>query len=132
MIEEEKRIALINYRIQQSTETLKDAELLINSESYRSAVNRIYYAVFYTLLALGLKYKFETSKHSHLIGWFNKNFIYQKLIPVELGKIVKRIFDCRTSGDYDEFVIFEKQEVTMLYENSKLFLSEIKKFIEKE
>jgi len=54
MIDLEKRNALIDYRIQQSEETLKDAEILINSQRYRSAVNRIYYSVFYMLLALGL------------------------------------------------------------------------------
>ena len=80
MIDPDKRIALINYRLSQSEETLSDALLLIESGRYRSAVNRIYYSVFYTLLALGLKYQFETSKHAQLVGWFNKNFVHENLI----------------------------------------------------
>jgi len=126
-----KRNALIAYRILQSNETLRDAEMLINVGSYRSAVNRIYYAIFYTLLALGLKYKFETSKHAQLIGWFNKNFIHKKIIPVELGKIVKRIYECRTSGDYDEFITFEKDEVNLLLLNSRTFIDKLKLFLSK-
>ena len=63
MIEADKRDALITYRIEQAKEMIKDAELLTNNESLRSAVNRIYYGMFYILLALGLKFNFETSKH---------------------------------------------------------------------
>jgi len=129
MIDLEKRNALIEYRIQQSEETLKDAEILINSQRYRSAVNRIYYSVFYMLLALGLKYEFETSKHLQLIGWFNKNFIHTNLIPVEFGKFVKRIFECRTSSDYDDFVNFEEDEVLLLFNNSKLFIETLQNFM---
>jgi len=131
MIDPDKRIALINYRLSQSEETLSDALLLIESGRYRSAVNRIYYSVFYTLLALGLKYQFETSKHAQLVGWFNKNFVHENLIPLELGAILKRLFENRTSGDYDEFSNFEHDEVVLLYENSKLFIKEIESLLKK-
>ena len=74
-IPEEKRHALIQYRIEQAKETAEEANLLIKHNKFRAAINRIYYAMFYMLLALGLKYHFETSKHRQLLGWFNKTFI---------------------------------------------------------
>ncbi len=43
---------LLNYRIRRSKETLKDAEILLRQERLFSAVNRIYYAVFYIVTAL--------------------------------------------------------------------------------
>jgi len=47
--------------------------VLIDNNRFRSAVNRIYYGMFYPLMALGLANHFETSKHGQLIGWFNKS-----------------------------------------------------------
>ena len=67
-IPEEKRHALILYRIEQAKETAEEADLLIGHDKFRAAINRIYYAMFYMLLALGLKYRFETSKAHKKIG----------------------------------------------------------------
>jgi uncharacterized protein (UPF0332 family) len=55
---------LIKYRLEQARETIEDAKLLIDNKKYRSAVKRIYYGMFYSLLALGLKHNFETGKHT--------------------------------------------------------------------
>ena len=74
-IDNEDRLDLIQYRLSEAVETQSDVELLISHDRMRAAVNRIYYSMFYSLLALGLKYEFETSKHAQLIGWFNKTFI---------------------------------------------------------
>lgn len=57
--------------------------------------------MFYSILALGLKYEFETSKHRQLIGWFNKNFIYDGLIDETYEKIINKAFNRSTKGDYD-------------------------------
>ena len=87
MISDNNRQILIQYRLEQSETTISEAELLIDHNKYRAAVNRIYYGMFYCLLALGNKFSFETSKHSQLIGWFNKNFIKEKKIDQKYGKM---------------------------------------------
>ena len=76
----EERNQLIAFRLDQAFETIRDVELLIENDRFRSAVNRIYYGIFYSLLALGLANKYETSKHAQLIGWFNKNFVLEGFI----------------------------------------------------
>jgi uncharacterized protein (UPF0332 family) len=45
--ENNDKLALINYRVELSIETLGAAETMINSNHLNSAVNRIYYACFY-------------------------------------------------------------------------------------
>ena len=57
-IHDQDRNELIRYRISQAEETISDVELLIENGRLRSAVNRIYYGMFYSLLALGLAYEF--------------------------------------------------------------------------
>ena len=67
-----ERTELIRYRLDEARDSIEDVQLLIDNDRWRAAVNRIYYGMFYSLLALGIAYKFETSKHQQLLGWFNK------------------------------------------------------------
>jgi len=82
MKEQENREALIRYRIEQANRTVETAELLILNEKYNAAVNRIYYGMFYMLLAIAAKEGFETSKHLQLMGGSTKHLLmkagYQK------------------------------------------------------
>ncbi|MEI6054767.1 MAG: HEPN domain-containing protein [Lentisphaerota bacterium] len=131
-IKDEDRNSLIKYRIEQAEETILDVKLLIDNNRLRSAVNRIYYGMFYSLLALGLANQYETSKHAQLIGWFNKNFIHPGLIDSKYGKIINKAFNRRTKGDYDTFVEFEKELVTEMSQEMREFISEIKELLKIE
>ncbi|HPP92233.1 MAG TPA: HEPN domain-containing protein [Bacteroidales bacterium] len=122
---------LINYRLKQAEETILDVGLLIENNRLRSAVNRIYYGMFYSLLALGLAYNYETSRHSQLIGWFNKNFINNGLLDKKYGKILTKAYNRRTKGDYDIFVEYEKATVEEMYGEMKDFISTIKSLLKK-
>lgn len=128
-IEESDRIKLIKYRLEQADETIQDVQLLIENNRLRSAVNRIYYGMFYALLALGLANQFETSKHAQLIGWFNKNFINEGLIDSKYGKIINKAFNRRTKGDYDTYVEFDTETVVEMYGEMQDFISEIKIYL---
>jgi len=86
---EEEKLSLINYRLKQAYEAAESAELLIANNRSAAAINRIYYAVFYCVMALALKSGFKTSKHLQLIGWFNKTFIRTGLIDQDFGRILK-------------------------------------------
>jgi uncharacterized protein (UPF0332 family) len=120
---------LIKYRLEQARDTVQVAALLIGHNKLPAAVNRIYYGIFYSLLALGLKYDFKTSKHLQLIGWFNKEFISTQKIETEYGKILKKAFESRTSGDYDIFYEFETEDVRNLFDEMQLFVSRIERYI---
>lgn len=131
-IDEKDRFELIKYRLDEAKDTMEDVQLLISNDRLRSAINRIYYGMFYSLLALGLKFDFETSKHQQLIGWFNKNFIYEGLIDSKYGKIINKALNRRTKGDYDSYVEFEKEIVAEMFEEMKDFINEIEEFINKK
>jgi len=130
MIGDNNRQILIKYRLEQAESSVSEAELLIDHNKYRGAVNRIYYGMFYCLLALGNKFRFETSKHSQLIGWFNKNFIKEKKIDQKYGKILREAFKARRQGDYDAFIDFSSDDVLKRFEDMKDFIYTIKKYID--
>ena len=122
---------LIMYRLNEAKETQADVELLIYNNRLRAAINRIYYAMFYSLLALGIKFDFDTSKHSQLIGWFNNSFIQKGLLDSKYGKIINKAFNRRTKGDYDSYVEFDPKTVNDMYEEMKDFIDAIEQFIKK-
>lgn len=124
-IEEKDRESLINHRLAQAKETILDVELLLENKRYRSAINRIYYGMFYALLALSTAKQFETSKHTQLLGWFNKNFVHNGLIDSKYGKSINKAYNRRTKGDYDTFIEFEESIVFEMLVEMKDFISEI-------
>jgi uncharacterized protein (UPF0332 family) len=121
----------LNLIIEQSIATLDDSKFLIENKKYNIAINRLYYSIFYILSALSLKYEFRTSKHTQLIGWFNKTFINEGLLKKEYGKFVHRIFDLRTKADYDFYTQFTETEVELIYEEVKVFINDVIDFINK-
>jgi len=125
----EERQALIKYRLEQAKNTIGDVALLIQFNKNRSAINRIYYGMFYCLLALGLKYEFETSKHQQLIGWFNKNFIHTKKIEIRYGQMIRDAFRDRQKSDYETFVEFSNEQVVEMFEDMQLFIAEIERMV---
>jgi uncharacterized protein (UPF0332 family) len=130
-LEDKDRLDLIQYRLDEAKDTLTDVELLLSNDRLRAAINRIYYGMFYTLLALGLKYRFETSKHLQLLGWFNKNFIHEGLIDSKYGKIINKAYNRRTKGDYDSYIEFDIETVREMYEEMKDFISALEGYINK-
>jgi uncharacterized protein (UPF0332 family) len=121
----DERLNLIKYRLIQAQESTDVAGILAEMEKYPVSINRMYYAVFYCLLALALKYEFETSKHLQLIGWFNKNFIATGKVETNYGAIVRKCYEYRRAADYDAFVVFEKEDVKTLLKNTTDFIKRI-------
>ncbi|MBN2444299.1 MAG: HEPN domain-containing protein, partial [Spirochaetales bacterium] len=109
--------------------TLDDSMFLIENKKYYFSVNRIYYASFYMLSALAIKFDFNTSKHTQLIGWFNKNFVASNKIEVEHGKAVMQLFELRMKADYDVYATFTKEQTIELYEKCKKLIIRIEEII---
>jgi len=119
----------INIKIEKAKATFDDVLFLIENEKLEIAVNRLYYSIFYILCALAEKNNFGTSKHTQLIGWFNKNYVAENKISKEISKTAHKLFDLRTKADYDFYSVFESQVVKQLYNEVKIFIDEVIKLI---
>ena len=124
------KILLIKNQLRKSEETIEDAKLAFENKRYRNTLNRIYYAIFYTVCALAIKYDFATSKHKQLMGWFNKNFIKEEIIDRRFGEIYKKAYDNRQESDYDVIFDYDGNIVQSLLNEMEEFFVEIKKVIE--
>ncbi len=110
-IEEGKR-QLALYRIQQAEESLDEAQyLLAGNKSPRSVINRAYYSMFYSILALLIFEPYSSSKHSGVLSYFNRHFIKGGMLPKDIGRAVNKAFDIRQRGDYREKISLDPYQV---------------------
>ena len=128
----QERITIIKYRLDKADEAIKDAESLFNQGSLFSTVNRIYYAMFYSVNSLLLLKGLSSSKHKGVLSLFNKEFVKTHIISDEYGKFYNNIFELRQEGDYDDLVEFKREDVEEWLRKAKNFIREIKLIIEKE
>jgi len=92
---------LVRGRIEQATESLADAKVLLaTGRSGRSSVNRSYYAMFYCVLALLQTIHKTPRKHQGAISFFDREFVHTGLLPKELSFDLHRIFELRQVDDY--------------------------------
>jgi uncharacterized protein (UPF0332 family) len=115
-------IDLAKYRLEKAQNTLSDANKYIEEATPESTVNRIYYAMFYSVNALLIAHGLSSSKHSGVRAIFNKEFVNEGLIKKELGKFYSEMFDNRQEGDYKDFVQFEKENVRIWFEKASEFI----------
>ena len=123
---------LIQYRLKQAGDTVKEVRVLVENNLIKIAVNRVYYGMFYMLSALALKYGYQTSKHLQLIGWFNKHFIKTGRIDPKYGKMVNDAFENGSDSDYGVFVEFSRNDITIMVEELESFITTLKNIIIEE
>lgn len=120
---------LIKYRISRAKETFGEIHLHVENELWNTAVNRIYYDCFYAVSALLLKHNINATTHSGVRQMFGFHFIKTGIIPKESGKFFSDIFDLRQTGDYDDFVVFEKEDVISMLSSTGKLLVEIENLL---
>jgi hypothetical protein len=125
-----EREVIIEYWRKRARECLDDAKLLLENKRLHSAVNRIYYALFYQVSALLLAKGLSFSKHSGVLAAFNREFVRTGKIDKELGKFYNRMFEHRRTGDYGELVEFEEEDVRRWLKAAEEFLDTVEKLME--
>jgi len=126
----DKQAKLALHRLQQADESLEEARFLYEGrKSARSIINRAYYSMFYSILALLIYEPFSSSKHSGVISYFNRNFIKAGIFSERLGRGVNKAFDLRQRGDYREQVNLTTEEVEPFLDLSREFMDSIRQYL---
>ncbi|MBI4680238.1 MAG: HEPN domain-containing protein [Nitrospirae bacterium] len=126
----EELLELIKYRLKEAEDSVKEAEVLLRENmSMRAVMNRLYYAMFYAVLALLQKKEMGTSKHSGAISLFDREFIKTGIFDNELSKTLHRAFELRQKGDYMEQAEVTKSDVDEMLPKTKEFVSKTKVYL---
>ena len=121
-MKEEQLKTLVKYRMKLAHETLHESEILFNENSFRGTINRAYYAMFYSVLALLAIKKLGTSKHSGAIILFDREFVKTGIFSKELSINLRLAFDRRQTHDYGELIEIDKIRLNLYWRMRKNLL----------
>ncbi len=93
----------------------------------RSVINRAYYAMFYSLLALFASKGMGTSKHAGVIAIFDREYVKTGIFPKEMSRILHKAFYLRQDSDYKEFSLLTRAETVEILSGADAFLQAIAK-----
>ncbi|MDD4972195.1 MAG: HEPN domain-containing protein [Paludibacter sp.] len=116
---------LINYRIDRSLETLKEANVLIQNAFWNASMNRIYYACYYAVSALLLKANIDSNSHKGIRQMFGLHYIQKGLVSKDDGRLFSDLYDKRQTGDYDDFINYEEDTVKIYFKEAQGFIQRI-------
>ncbi len=123
--------ALIEYRLREAEESIEEAKVLLKEGmSNRAVMNRLYYAMFYAVLALLQEKQLGTSKHTGAISLFDREFVKKGVFDKELSKTLHRAFELRQKGDYMEEVELTDEDVEEMFPKVMDFVKKIKNYFQ--
>ncbi len=88
---DDKAAELCIYRFQKATETLDAAQLCMTGKFFKDAINRSYYAAFYSIKAVLALDGIDFKRHKDAVGYFNKTYVATEIFPREVGKKLGRL-----------------------------------------
>ena len=126
----EEMLSLIKLRLKQADDSIEEAKVLLKEKmSLRAVMNRIYYAMFYAVLALLQEKQFGTSKHIGAISLFDKEFIKTGMFDKEMSKVLHRAFELRQKADYMEQAEVTQKDVDEMLPEAINFVSKVKEYL---
>ena len=130
MKKDEAIATLIHYRIEQAEIAVQDAQCLFSGKgSPQSIINRSYYAMFYSTLALMLRIGKAFSKHAGTISAFDKEFVHKGLLPKDLSSDLHKVFELRQDHDYKIISNPSIEEAKTAMDKAERFVSAVKHYL---
>jgi len=130
MMNKESRDAIVAFRLEKARKTLGEIPILVDHELWNTAVNRLYYACFFSVTALLISQQIETKTHAGALRMLSFHFTKTEKLSMELYKFYADLFDNRQSGDYADFTYFDREMVEELHKQAIVFIDAIEKLIE--
>ncbi|PWD97995.1 HEPN domain-containing protein [Marinilabilia rubra] len=121
--------ALSEYRLERAKETLMEAKTLIDNSFFNAAVNRLYYACYYAVIALLVKQGIAARTHAGVKQMFGLHFVVEKKVSPRLGRFYNQLFNDRITGDYDDFVRYDRDMAEEILPLAEEFISVVKTLI---
>ncbi len=111
----DERKEYVKYRIESAHKTFEAAKVLAENEFWNSAVNRLYYSLFYAVNALLVFNEIQTKSHSATKSQFSLYFVKTGKFDKKYGKLLSELFDWRQKGDYENIFDYDNESVQPLF-----------------
>ena len=124
----EQAIEISKVRFDHAKECLRDAKLLLAGESYRSAANRAYYAIFHAMRAVLALDGVDMKHHSGIISEFRKRYIKTGVFDISLSGLSSEL-SVREGSDYNDFFIVSKADTAEQVQSAGTFLTAVETYL---
>lgn len=111
----EERLEYSKNRIETAYKTVDAAKLLADNGFWNSAVNRLYYALFYAVNALLVLNEIYSQSHSGMKSQYSLHYIKTGKMDIKYGKLLAQLYDWRQKGDYEALYDFNSESVIPLF-----------------
>ncbi len=123
---------LAGYRMKRAEEMLDAASGNLEIGQYKTSLNRSYYAIFHAMRAANILKGFDSSKHSGVIAFFNKEYLKENILDRNLSVIIKNSAFLREKSDYDDFYIASRKEAEKQLKDAQVFLHAVEKYLDQQ
>ncbi len=121
---------LAKHRIDQAQEALKDARFLLEgNRTTQSVINRLYYAMFYAVLALLQTVGKSPSKHRGVMSFFDTEFVIKGTFPKTMSKDFHDAFDLRQTSDYEPIQPVPREMTNNMMKRAEIFVKSIEDYL---
>jgi uncharacterized protein (UPF0332 family) len=129
-VKEQEIADLMRHRVEQAQTALDDAAFLLGgNRSPQSVVNRAYYAMFYSVLALLQKVGKVPSKHVGVISLFDMEFVMKGIFPKELSKDFHKAFELRQVSDYKSVAPISLEKARETLQSATRFVEAVRAYL---
>jgi uncharacterized protein (UPF0332 family) len=122
---DKERREVVEYWMEKAKESLSSARSEQAAGRFVFAVNRAYYACFYSASAVLLNKGEKFSKHSGVRSAIHRSLVKTGKIDLSWGSFYDLIFNSRQRGDYQELVSFSPEETEELISRAEGFVDEM-------
>ncbi len=123
---------LANFRLELSKEALEAAELLLKHKSNRAAVNRMYFAIYYKILALADKNNFQFSDYQQLRQWLENSLVDKQVLFESDVLAFSQIYKQAHELDYMDYTDVTNEIAAGLMTKTTMLYSRLDNSLNKE
>ena len=116
-------------RFAHAEECLADSHRLLEAGSWRSAVNRAYYAAFHAMRAVLVLDGIDMKHHSGIISEFRRLYIKTGRFDAQYSRTISELFNSRTGSDYDDYFLLTQEEALAMTESASLFVKAVGQYL---
>ena len=121
---------LSKHRLEQAKENLEEAELLFNTNKFKGANNRAYYAIFHAIKSVLALEPIDFKRHKDVQAYFNKNYVRTEIFPKNMGRKIIDASKIREDSDYDDEFVVNREKTLEQIDTAKEMIELVEKYLE--
>lgn len=120
---------MVRRNLEKAEERLDAAQLLQENGKYEDSINRAYYSMYHSAMALLQTEGVSPKTHRGLIGEFGKRFVKTGKVDHKFSTMLTHAESLRESADYGIEPEIESEDAEKVVENAEKFLEMARKRI---